>query len=217
MKHNLVLTERQEKLFSFVKEQHGDQPRKYTNEPYWHHLVEVAELVQNIPDPIFLSGEEFPPLYIEIALCHDILEDTKCDYTALRQALSDIGYSSTKDSFIIGQGVEHLTDKYTKEDYPGLNRRERKYNEVRRLSKIPYWAQTVKYADMISNTTSIVAFDSDFSKVYIPEIKKNLDVTRNGDLNLLIACCNAIYVAEQTIRRRDYKQIVAYNKLQIQQ
>ena len=34
-----------EQLLEYVKQQHGDQERKYTGEPYHVHLTAVAEIV----------------------------------------------------------------------------------------------------------------------------------------------------------------------------
>ena len=41
----MELQERQWELFDFVKEQHQDHKRKYTGEPYYTHLLRVAEIV----------------------------------------------------------------------------------------------------------------------------------------------------------------------------
>ena len=43
------------------------------------------------------------------------------------------------------------TDIYTKQNYPGWNRRKRKQKEAERLAVAHPDAQTVKYADIIDN------------------------------------------------------------------
>lgn len=40
------LTKQQLELLSYVKAWHGSQKRKYTSEPYWYHVLRVANLVK---------------------------------------------------------------------------------------------------------------------------------------------------------------------------
>lgn len=61
----------------------------------------------------------------EIGLCHDLFEDTDCTEIELRQALDRFGYSYA-EQFIIVSGVVDLTDIYTPELFPQLNRAKRK-------------------------------------------------------------------------------------------
>jgi len=62
-----------------------------------------------------------------------------------------------------------LTDYYTKEAYPNLNRKKRKELEALRMQNISPLAQNIKCCDIIDNTESILQYDDKFSKVYIPE------------------------------------------------
>ncbi|MEX2345765.1 MAG: hypothetical protein WD604_09140 [Balneolaceae bacterium] len=181
----MKLTERQNKLLEFVKQEHGDQQRKYSDEPYWHHLVRVAETTHKY------LGEG-----IEIALCHDLLEDTGCTEKQLYKQLTETGYS-TKEASEITHGVRELTDVFIKKDYPDLNRRARKKREAERLGKTSYLAQSIKYADLIDNTSSIVNGDSGFARVYINEAIDILDQMRAGNIHLLIECCYAVYKAKK--------------------
>lgn len=171
----MKLTERQEKLFEFVKKEHRDQKRKYTNEPYYNRLYQVAELVSH------LSNDE--NLLIEIALCHDLFEDTKCNYNDLFTALLKSGYSSV-NTLKISSCVRELTDVFTSKAFPYLNRKIRKELEGLRLATISVDSQTVKYADLINNTSSIVEHDKDFAKVYFKEKKVVLDNMRRGNFKL---------------------------------
>ena len=175
----MKLTERQEKLLQFVKECHGDQVRKYTGEPYWNHMVRVASLVSHL-DPEEMS--------IEVALCHDLFEDTECTLITLREFMVTIGYDML-ESRLTCHGVKDLTDQYTAEAYPKDNRAERKAKECKRLSRITYTSQSVKYADMIDNSESITVSDKAFAKVYLSEKKEILRIMRNGDFDLYIQCC----------------------------
>ena len=172
----MKLTSQQEALLEFVKEQHGEQVRKYSKEPYWHHLYAVAENVS-----------KYEPEGIEAALAHDLFEDTECTFNTLYWGLYTRGYSRG-DAFIICQTVDQLSDKYTKENYPEFNRSKRKSLESKRLGTIGYLAQSIKYCDLIDNTKSIVKYDKGFAKVYLEEKAEILKVMREGNANLFKRC-----------------------------
>lgn len=180
----MKLTDRQEKLLEFVKEQHGEQVRKYTGEPYWHHVLAVAELV---------SEDDFDNA-IEIALCHDLFEDTKCQYTDLHIKLLEFGYDSGEAGWIC-HGVTELTDQFTKETTPQLNRKLRKSLEAERISKVSAVSQTVKCADLIDNTSTIVKYDPDFAVVYLKEKLEIIKQLRNAHIKMFIKCCWTYYNA----------------------
>lgn len=168
----MILNNKQEELFEFVKEKHKGQVRKYTGEPYHNHLYNVAEIVSNL-------GEE----YIEVALCHDLFEDTDCGYEELFNKLFSIGYDENS-AFNIRYSALELTDEFTKENFPDMNRENRKIHEAIRLSNISEFAQTVKYADLIDNTKSIVECDKQFSKVYLKEKRFILSIMDKGNKQL---------------------------------
>lgn len=170
----MKLTAKQRLLLEWVKGQHGDQKRKYTGEPYWNHVYNVAKIV---------CGKGYNPLLVEIALCHDLLEDTECDLVGLLNYLVHSGYSN-EDGLFIAARVNDLTDVYTKENYPTLNRKARKEKEAKRLHKIHPVSQTVKYADFIDNTISIVEHDKEFAKVYLREKRDILSGMDIGYLGL---------------------------------
>jgi len=67
----------------------------------------------------------------------------------------------------VEQGVALLTDMPTVEGGP--NRKKRKELDRLRLSQAPAWVQTIKVADMIDNTSTIVEYDPKFAKVYLEE------------------------------------------------
>ena len=76
-------------------------------------------------------------------------------------------------------GVMYLTDTETG------NRAERKAAGRVRLAAAPGWVQTIKVADMISNTSSIVEHDPTFAKVYLEEKRLLLDVLTKADPRLV--------------------------------
>ncbi len=179
----MQLNVRQNELLDFVKHCHKDQVRKYTHEPYWHHVYAVAEIVS-----------EYEPSGIEIALCHDLIEDTDCTEDDLKQQLLKCGYSETETVFIV-DGVIDLTDQFTHEAFPKLNRKARKQKEAERLGKISYIAQTVKYADLINNSESITQHDKGFAKVYLSEKGDILKLMTKGNQELFEKCKKALEAA----------------------
>jgi guanosine-3',5'-bis(diphosphate) 3'-pyrophosphohydrolase len=65
------------------------------------------------------------------------------------------------------------------------NRAERKAASRARLSRAPHWVQSIKCADLISNTSSIVKHDAKFAVTYLEEKRLLLDVLVNADPRLL--------------------------------
>lgn len=184
------MTERnQTLLLEFVKEYHGDQKRKYTGEPYWHHLLNVAEIVS-----------EFVPRVTEVALCHDLFEDTKCTPQELQNFLVRTCHYDVGFAVSIVNGVKQLTDVYTPEAFPDMNRKERKKQEAFRMGLIGPDVQSVKYADLIDNTSSIILYDPGFAKTYLPEKLELLNRMRKGNIHLLVKCCHTLYEAIQTLK-----------------
>ena len=168
------LNERQEELLKFVTSKHGSQKR-LCGSPYIEHLLDVVETVERFDNSWYL--------YQEVCLCHDILEDTNCDHWGLREKLVLIGYTVGESNFVVSRVLE-LTDIYTKEKYPEINRADRKKLECERLSEISRYSQTMKYADIISNIKDIKNIEEKFSKVYIlekREIMKHMhSLIKNG-------------------------------------
>lgn len=78
----------------------------------------------------------------------------------------------------ISEGVVFLSDMETG------NRRERKALTKARLAKAPGWVQTIKCADLISNTSSIVGFDPKFAEVYLAEKRDLLPALDKADRRL---------------------------------
>lgn len=135
------------------------QKRKYTNTPYWFHTEDVADMVQCVGSDDMVCA----------ALLHDVLEDT---YTTYEEILKLFGKR-------VADLVQELTDQYT--DTCHGNRQRRKTLEADRLSKVSPEAQTIKCADLISNSKDIVEYDKEFAKTYLKEKKMYLDVMKDAD------------------------------------
>ena len=182
--NSLDLMQSRKKLLTFVKYCHAGQRRKYGNEWYWTHLQAVADLI------IKYLPEETPAY--EIALCHDLLEDTDCKASTIFDQLVYVCGNTKQLAEFIVLSVKQLTDKYTPEAYPALNRTIRKQKEAARLGMAGPITQTVKYADLIHNTSTIVKYDKEFAKIYLKEKMLILDKMRSGDIRLYVECCYSL-------------------------
>ncbi|MFY9983453.1 MAG: HD domain-containing protein [Chthoniobacterales bacterium] len=138
------------------------QRRKGSNEPYTKHLAEVAKLVANG------GGDE---AQVAAAWLHDVVEDTPVSLNHIRMVFGAD----------VAKLVQELTDRFTKHNYPGLNRRQRKAKEMQRLSKISDRAKTIKYADLVSNLESVSVLGPNFGEVYTREAADALERMQGGN------------------------------------
>lgn len=155
------------RAMQFAREVHKNQVRKYTGNPYADHLAEVAGIVSTVR-----SEEEVTAT----AWLHDCIEDQGITHNQLRVHFGDI----------VAGGVYLLSDTETG------NRKERKEKARQRLSLAPDWVQSIKVADLISNTSSIVKHDPKFAKVYLEEKRMLLDVLTKADKGLLEIARNQV-------------------------
>lgn len=138
------------KARDFAEKAHLGQFRKYTREPYVVHCINVAEAVA-----VYTGDQDV----IDAAYLHDTLEDT--DTT-----LEDIENNFNVE---VADIVLSLTDTYTKDAYPNLNREERKLLEAHRLSKMCNNAMLIKYFDIMDNSSTIFKYDPKFARTYLKE------------------------------------------------
>jgi len=159
-----------EKIAVFADEAHGEQDRKYANERYIQHPLRVMKACQD-------RGYSLPVL--AAAILHDVLEDTTKTREEIKEFLLTVMEETDTDHTL--SLVIELTDVYTKDNYPRLNRRKRKAKEINRLAMVSVEAQTIKYADIIDNTIGIAGKDSDFVPVFLKECEALLNKMQNGD------------------------------------
>lgn len=154
----------------FAKKAHAavGQVRKYTNQPYIVHPIEVASIVRTVPHTDAM---------LAAALLHDVLEDTKITEHELRREFGDE----------ITDLVVWLTDVSKPSD--GV-REVRKAIDRAHSQHAPAAAQTVKVADLISNSHTITKFDPDFAEVYLHEKLLLLDVLTKADKTLVARAYN---------------------------
>lgn len=166
----------------FARQAHGEQKRKYTNEPYIEHPKRVAEIVK---------GVKHTEAMICAAYLHDVVEDTPVTHQEIEQRFGRE----------VAHLVHELTDEYMKEAYPGLNRKARKKREVERQAKMSPQAKTIKLADVIDNTRDIIKNDKDFAVKYIPEMEALVEALQGGDFKLLMQACYEVQKAKLELEK----------------
>lgn len=148
----------------FAREAHKNQVRKYTGEPYACHLAEVAGIVATAA----IANVAMQAAMIAVAWLHDSIEDQGATHLNL---FDEFGC-------FVADGVMLLSDLETG------NRAERKAASRARLAGAPDWIQTIKCADLISNTQSIVKHDPKFAIAYLEEKRLLLEVMTRADRRL---------------------------------
>jgi len=145
-------------VIEFIAMAHEGQTRKYTGEPYVEHPMEVARIVRDVVYDLDM---------IAAAMMHDILEDT--DFT-----LTDV---ERVGGMVAATYVEWLTNK----EYSfATNRKHRKALIAAHLAKAPNEVKTIKLADILHNTPTIIKYDPNFAKVYVAENKLLLKSLEGG-------------------------------------
>lgn len=149
----------------FARKVHANQRRKYTNAPYFDHLAEVAGIAMSIGSRVHQVD---PDKFMAVAWLHDCVED---------QGVSK-GELISRFGEVVAEGVMNLSD------LEEGDRATRKRLSRERLAAAPGWVQTIKCADLISNTGSIVQFDPEFARVYLEEKRLLLEVLTKADRDL---------------------------------
>lgn len=140
------------------------QRRKYTGDPYIVHPGAVVNIIKSVP-----HNDEM----LAAAWLHDVVEDT----------VISLGEINSEFGECIGSLVEMLTDVSKPEDG---NRAIRKEIDRLHTAKASPEAQTIKLADLIDNSKSILIYDKyGFGRVFLKEMKQLLGVLTNGDKSLL--------------------------------
>jgi (p)ppGpp synthase/HD superfamily hydrolase len=146
-----------EEMMIFATRAHcaARQLRKYSGDWYIVHPMDVFKIVDE-----YCQDEETNCA----ALGHDILED-------VAPAFPEFHIDTICEKFgrPIAILIHELTDQFTKENYPALNRKTRADLEAKRLATISYKAKNVKIADIIMNTSDIASADPGYAVMYIKE------------------------------------------------
>ena len=159
------------KAVDFATVMHNGQDRKYIGLPYITHPLAVMEIVRGVTDDENM---------LAAAVLHDVVEDTPC---SIDQIAIEFGAD-------VAGLVYELTDVSKPEDG---NREVRKAIDRKRLGKVSDRAKTIKLADLIHNSGSIVEHGSGFADVYMREKSLLLSVLSGGDLGLLQIASDIVF------------------------
>lgn len=168
------------RVYSMAAHSAVGQRRKYTMAPYWVHTQEVASTVARHVDDSML---------VAAAHLHDTLEDTQCTV----KDLSDVFPER------VVRWVMEVTDVAKPEDG---NRAVRSEMNRKHLAQASVGGKTIKLADLISNTRSIVDFDPAFAIVYLEEKRKLLMDLRAGNEALYNLAVRTLVEAETELMQR---------------
>lgn len=162
-----------EQVKDFAAKAHGEQRRKFADEPYIAHPIRVMEICKEVTgDTAILAA----------ALLHDVVEDTPVNKKQIKDYLLTIMDAAKAQRTV--QLVDELTDRYVKANYPQWNRRKRKTKEAERLAQTSAASQTIKYADIIDNSAEIAHQETDFAKVFLQECNALLKTMNKGNQQL---------------------------------
>lgn len=161
---------------TFAAMKHDGQRRKYTNEPYITHLIAVAGTVSR-----FVASDTM----VNAALLHDVLEDTDATYDEVDRVIGPLGAKYVLLLTDCGKSIG--------------NRAARKAVDRARLCEAPGDVQTIKCADLIDNSGSIVQHDPDFAKVYLKEKRAMLDALHAAHPMLREAAYHVLRQAEEKL------------------
>ena len=150
------------KAFAIAAHEACEQVRNYTGAPYWTHPEEVAQIVADV------GGT---PEMIAAAWLHDVVEDTPVKIGVIHELFGDTVASLVLD----------LTDVSVPGQGPRSHRR-----TLDRLhtADISDDGQTIKLADLIANSSTIVAFAPGFARTYLVEKWLSLKVLTRGNAEL---------------------------------
>lgn len=165
------------KALDFASEAHKNDTRKYTGEPYIFHPIEVAQIVFNVmKDPVVAAA----------ALMHDVIEDTPVTEEEMRLKFGD--------------EVTDLVMKVTKVTECGKSEGARPRAVRKELDRIHYSSgcsrsQSIKLADVLSNSSDVVQHDPKFAKTYLVEQKELVASLTDGHPTLFNAATEAVDTA----------------------
>lgn len=148
--------------------------RKFSGSPYWTHTDEVASILSThmMPEYIIIAGH-----------LHDIIEDVP---RSQRMQYED----TIKDKYGIAvfNLVREVTNVFTHDNFPYLDRATRKSCEAQRLKQCSSAAHSLKLADIISNCNiSKISNDEEyqFFKLYHREKDELLNSLTSGFKKLM--------------------------------
>jgi (p)ppGpp synthase/HD superfamily hydrolase len=164
---------------AFAAKAHAGQVRKYTKDPYHVHVARVAALLaeHELPEPVVAAG-----------FLHDTVEDCGVTFEQLRDEFGDE----------VACLVMEVTDISRPQDG---NRAKRKEIDRQHVASASPNGQSIKLADLIDNTSTIVRYDPNFAKVYLPEKARILKVLTAGHSGLQTLAKQTLDEAQSRLAR----------------
>jgi (p)ppGpp synthase/HD superfamily hydrolase len=141
------------------------QKRKYTGEDYITHPDAVVKILRRHVPTVTAP-------MLAAAWLHDVLEDTQVTFETIR-----FEFGEEVAGYVLG-----LSHASKPEDG---NRETRKMIDAKFLEIQCAEVQTIKVADLMHNTISIVHHDKGFAQTYIPEKMTLLKLMTKADKTLL--------------------------------
>ena len=162
----------------FATAAHINQTRKYTGEPYVAHCSSVAKIVEQYDNDIYV---------LQAALLHDTVEDTSV--------------TNDRIKLVFGERVAKLVEELTDVSKPSDgNRKVRKEIDRQHLAQSSCEAATIKLADLIDNSKSIVENDKEFAKVFLAEKEALLEVLKHGNSDLYALAAKTLNEAKEKLK-----------------
>lgn len=157
-----ILLEEKARIFATAAHAAIRQVRKYTGEPYIVHPAAVVAIVKSVPHT---------PEMVAAAWLHDVVEDTGVQPALIHSEFGPV----------VAGHVSDLTDVSKPEDG---KREQRKAIDRAHSAEGSAGSQTLKLADLIENSSSIVGRGGDFARIYLREKALLLEVLTKGDPTL---------------------------------
>jgi hypothetical protein len=174
----------------FARKAHADHKRKFTGEPYWNHLHEVA---------MTLKAHGATPDVIVAGYLHDTIEDTAVTYFDLVEAFDE----NVANLVMQVTDVSRANTGNTPEGKG--NRALRKAVDRQYRAGATWQGQMISCSDCLSNTKDILANGGGFARIYVPEKKLLLgvlDKVRHAKYSIWRAAFDQIVAAERELERR---------------
>lgn len=152
---------------AIATEAHAGQKRKYTGDDYITHPQAVVRILKTIPFPNINYLGHTRDEMLAAAWLHDVVEDTDTTLQQIRKATNKT----------VASLVKRLTD-ISKPSHG--NRMVRKSIDRWHTARGDFTSKTIKLADLIDNSDSIIKYDVGFRKVYMQEMALLLAVLKGG-------------------------------------
>jgi len=161
----------------WVKEEHGEQIRRFSLAPYYTHPIRVACLVMRFKESHNIDN------IVKAALCHDLVEDTKVTHEDIVARY--------------GNDVGGLVKELTSDNHAIKIEGKTKYL-IDKMLNMTSWALCIKLCDRLDNVTDFVYAPSNFVKKYALETKDILSALYHG-YNLTDSHYNICRCIERTM------------------